>query len=48
MAKLAHSDVKTYFDIAAAMSGMSREDYYQMMLNGGRSPAGNRYKGEVR
>ena len=48
MVKLAHSDGKTYFDIAAAMSGMSRDDYYQMMLNGGRSPAGNRYKGEAR
>lgn len=48
MVKLAHSDGKTYFDIAAAMSGMSRDDYYQMMLSGGRSPQGNRYKGETR
>jgi len=48
MVKLAHSDGKTYFDIAAAMSGMSREEFYQMMLAGGRSPEGNRYKGEAR
>lgn len=48
MVKLAHSDGKTYFDIAAAMSGMSRDEYYQMMLNGGRSPQGNRFKGETR
>jgi protocatechuate 4,5-dioxygenase alpha chain len=48
MVKLAHSDGKTYFDIAAAMSGMSRDDYYQMMLGGGRSAVGNRYKGDSR
>lgn len=48
MVKLAHSDGKTYFDIAAAMSGMPRDAYYQMMLSGGRSPQGNRFKGETR
>jgi protocatechuate 4,5-dioxygenase alpha chain len=29
--------------MAASMTGMSQEDYAKMMLNGGRSPDGNRY-----
>ena len=28
------------------MSGMSRDDYRAMMVAGGRSPDGNRYKSE--
>jgi protocatechuate 4,5-dioxygenase alpha chain len=28
------------------MTGLSREDYRQMMLSGGRPIEGNRYKGE--
>jgi protocatechuate 4,5-dioxygenase alpha chain len=28
------------------MTGLSREDYREMMLKGGRSIEGNRYKGE--
>lgn len=45
--KIAHSDGKTYFDIAAAMSGVSRDEYYAMMLAGGRSPVGNQRTGEA-
>ena len=33
--------------IAAEMSGVSQEEYAQMMLNGGRSPEGNRSKSEA-
>jgi len=33
---------------AATMTGMSQEAYAQMMLSGGRSPEGNRRKGEQR
>jgi protocatechuate 4,5-dioxygenase alpha chain len=28
------------------MTGLSQEEYAEMMLKGGRSPEGNRYKGE--
>lgn len=44
--KLAAFDGIVFQDLAAMMSGMSREDYRQMMVDGGRSPDGNRYKSE--
>ena len=36
----------TFQDLAAKMTGMSREDYRDMMLHGGRSIEGNRFKSE--
>jgi protocatechuate 4,5-dioxygenase alpha chain len=48
LAKLFASDGKSFQYAAASMTGMSQEEYAQMMLNGGRSPEGNRYKGERR
>jgi protocatechuate 4,5-dioxygenase alpha chain len=42
--KIAFCDGLTFQDVAGMMSGVSREAYAQMMLAGGRSPEGNRYK----
>lgn len=44
--KLAAFDGITFQDLAAMMTGVSREEYRDMMLNGGRSIEGNRYKSE--
>lgn len=43
--KIAFCDGLTFQDVAGMMSGVSKEAYAQMMLAGGRSPEGNRYKG---
>jgi protocatechuate 4,5-dioxygenase alpha chain len=42
--KIAFCDGLTFQDVASMMSGVSKEEYAQMMLAGGRSPEGNRYK----
>jgi protocatechuate 4,5-dioxygenase alpha chain len=46
LAKIFATDGKSFQYAAALMTGMSQEEYAQMMLNGGRSPEGNRYIGE--
>lgn len=46
LAKLFSTDGRSFQFAAASMTGMSQEDYAQMMLNGGRSPEGNRRIGE--
>ncbi|GAB3114050.1 protocatechuate 4,5-dioxygenase subunit alpha [Aestuariicella hydrocarbonica] len=46
LAKIFSSDGLSFQHAAATMTGMSQEEYAQMMLNGGRSPQGNRYLGE--
>lgn len=46
LAKLFSSDGKSFQYAAGLMTGMSQEAYAQMMLNGGRSPDGNRYTHE--
>lgn len=46
LAKIFLSDGQTFEQAAASMTGLKQEEYRQMMLNGGRSPRGNRYKGE--
>jgi protocatechuate 4,5-dioxygenase alpha chain len=43
--KIAFCDGLTFQDVAGMMSGVSKETYAQMMLAGGRTPEGNRYKG---
>jgi protocatechuate 4,5-dioxygenase alpha chain len=43
--KIGFCDGLTFQDVAAKMSGVSREEYAAMMLAGGRSPEGNRVKG---
>ena len=46
LAKIFSSDGLSFQYAAATMTGMTQEEYAQMMLSGGRSPEGNRYKGE--
>jgi protocatechuate 4,5-dioxygenase alpha chain len=43
LAKIFSTDGKSFQHAAALMTGMTQEAYAQMMLNGGRSPDGNRY-----
>lgn len=45
-AKLAATDKLTFEQLAAIMTGVSTEEYRQMMLNGGRPIEGNRSKSE--
>jgi protocatechuate 4,5-dioxygenase alpha chain len=42
--KIAFCDGLTFQDVAGMMSGVPKEVYAQMMLAGGRSPEGNRFK----
>lgn len=44
--KIAFCDGLTFQDVAGMMSGVPKETYAKMMLAGGRSPEGNRRKGE--
>jgi protocatechuate 4,5-dioxygenase alpha chain len=46
--KIAFCDGLTFQDVAGMMSGVSKETYAQMMLAGGRSPEGNRYRDSAR
>jgi protocatechuate 4,5-dioxygenase alpha chain len=43
LAKIGATDGRSFQFMAASMTGMSQEEYAKMMLQGGRSPAGNRY-----
>jgi protocatechuate 4,5-dioxygenase, alpha chain len=42
--KIAFCDGLTFQDVASMMSGVSKDEYAKMMLAGGRSAEGNRYK----
>jgi len=46
LAKLFSTDGRSFQYTAAQMTGMTQEQYAQMMLAGGRSPDGNRYRSE--
>ena len=46
LAKIGATDGKSFQYMAATMTGMTQEEYMQMMLSGGRSAEGNRYIGE--
>jgi protocatechuate 4,5-dioxygenase alpha chain len=46
LAKIFSTDGKSFVYAAALMTGMTQEQYAQMMLDGGRSAEGNRYIGE--
>ena len=48
LAKLAFTDGKSYQFMASQMTGMTEKEYVAMMLKGGRSPEGWRYKSERR
>jgi protocatechuate 4,5-dioxygenase alpha chain len=43
LAKLFSNDGKSFQHVAALMTGATQQEYAQMMLDGGRSPDGNRY-----
>ncbi|MBN4053865.1 protocatechuate 4,5-dioxygenase subunit alpha [Haliea sp. AH-315-K21] len=43
LAKIFSTDGLSFQVAAASMTGMSQQEYAQMMLDGGRSPDGNRY-----
>ena len=46
LAKFGATDGRSFQYMAASMTGMTQEEYMQMMINGGRSVEGNRYVGE--
>jgi protocatechuate 4,5-dioxygenase alpha chain len=46
LAKLGATDGRSFQYMAASMTGMSQEEYMQMMVGGGRSVEGNRYTHE--
>jgi protocatechuate 4,5-dioxygenase alpha chain len=46
LSKLFSADGKSFQFVAATMTGMTQDEYAQMMLHGGRSVDGNRSKSE--
>jgi protocatechuate 4,5-dioxygenase alpha chain len=46
LARIGATDGKSFQQMAGSMTGMSEQEYRDMMLSGGRSPEGNRYLGE--
>ena len=46
LAKLGATDGHSFQYMAGSMTGMTEQEYRDMMISGGRSPEGNRYAGE--
>ena len=46
LAKIGATDGKSFQQMAGSMTGLSEEQYREMMIKGGRSPDGNRRMGE--
>ena len=46
LAKIGATDGKSFQQMAGSMTGMSEDEYREMMIKGGRSVEGNRYVGE--
>jgi protocatechuate 4,5-dioxygenase alpha chain len=46
LAKIGATDGKSFQQMAGSMTGMTEEEYRNMMISGGRSPEGNRVLGE--
>lgn len=46
LAKVGATDGKSFQQMAGSMTGLSEEQYREMMIRGGRSVEGNRYLGE--
>ena len=46
LAKIGATDGKSFQQMAGSMTGMTEQEYRDMMLKGGRSAEGNRYIGE--
>ncbi len=47
LAKIGATDGRSFQQMAGSMTGMTEEEYRDMMLKGGRSIEGNRYVGET-
>jgi protocatechuate 4,5-dioxygenase alpha chain len=47
LSKIFSSDGFSFQYAAGSMTGMTQEEYAEMMINGGRSIKGNRFKGEA-
>ena len=43
LAKIGATDGKSFQQMAASMTGMTEDEYREMMIGGGRSPDGNRH-----
>lgn len=46
LSKIFFTDGQSFEQAASSMTGLTPEEYRQMMLDGGRSPHGNRHAGE--
>ena len=46
LAKIGATDGKSFQQMAGSMTGLTEEQYRDMMINGGRPIEGNRYVGE--
>ena len=46
LARIGATDGKSFQQMAGSMTGMTEEEYRNMMIKGGRSVEGNRYLGE--
>ncbi len=46
LAKIGATDGKSFQQMAGSMTGMTEQEYRDMMIRGGRSAQGNRYLGE--
>ena len=46
LAKIGATDGKSFQQMAGSMTGMTEQEYRDMMIKGGRSPEGNRYSSE--
>ena len=46
LAKIGATDGRSFQQMAGSMTGMTEQEYRDMMLKGGRSPEGNRHLGE--
>jgi protocatechuate 4,5-dioxygenase alpha chain len=46
LAKIGATDGLSFQQMAASMTGLTEEEYRNMMISGGRSPNGNRYLSE--
>jgi protocatechuate 4,5-dioxygenase alpha chain len=46
LAKIGSTDGKSFQQMAGSMTGMTEDEYRDMMIKGGRSAEGNRYVGE--
>jgi protocatechuate 4,5-dioxygenase alpha chain len=46
LAKIGATDGHSFLQMAGSMTGMTEDEYREMMIAGGRSPEGNRYQRE--